>query len=885
MALVGLVFALPFLLIVPIAGNFADKFSKRKLIVYLKALEVAIMAFGIFALHGQSSGLLYLTMFLMSAQSAFFGPCKYGILPEQVGIERLSKANGSLQLFTFLAIICGTVLAPELSLLLQGNFSLAASVCLLIAAGGFLAATQIEPTPSDPQRTLRINGFASLRDSYRIIRKDGFLTLAVLAIAVFSLMAAFVQLNILDYGAQQLGLQVEQATRLFLLTAIGIGVGSTLAGWLSGRSIEFGIVPIGAAIISLCLLVLGTLEVGSTAVAAFSMFCLGIGAGLFIVPLESFIQYRSPKDQIGSLKAASSFLNWVGILLASGLIYLNSSVLEWGPQHGFFLLSGGIAGLAIFSLWVLPEFLLKFILMLLTRFCYSFKVRGLHNISAEGPALLICNNVSLMDAVLITTSQQRRVRMLMSREYYENSSWLTRKVANLAKVILIHSADNPKKLIQSLKSARAALDEGYLVCIFAEGSISRTGMMRPFKPGFERIIKGSNYPIIPVYIGGAWGSLSSFYHGTAKLRPISELRYQVSVHFGPPLPTNASAFEVQQAVSELSGDSFELVKATRRSLGHEFIKSARGHWNHLALAESSGRDSQARGHAQPTNQRQPQLYRANHAIRSAQNQCEIRSLLTSRAFLEHLPELPLMENVLFLEDLLAQARRYQKIHAALRARFLPISLLCADAKEQADEIATVLFSSGSTAEPKGVMLSHHNILSNIESFRSVLNPERKDVMLASLPYFHSFGYTVNFWFPLLSGMTTACHPNPLEAESIGKLAQKYRATILLTTPSFLLAYTRKIKPEQFAHLRYVFTGAEKLQPRVAQMFEKRFGIQPLEGYGATELSTVCAISLPNVVVDTLEETGNRAERLGRVLPGMALKIIHPDTRVTLPPPA
>jgi acyl-[acyl-carrier-protein]-phospholipid O-acyltransferase/long-chain-fatty-acid--[acyl-carrier-protein] ligase len=161
--------------------------------------------------------------------------------------------------------------------------------------------------------------------------------------------------------------------------------------------------------------------------------------------------------------------------------------------------------------------------------------------------------------------------------------------------------------------------------------------------------------------------------------------------------------------------------------------------------------------------------------------------------------------------------------------------------------------------------------------------KRDDVILATLPFFHSFGYTVLFWFPLLSGIKSICHTNPLEAETIGKVSEKYKASILLTTPSFLLAYVRKIRPEQFAHLRYAFTGAEKLQPRIAGMFEKRFGIQPLEGYGATELSPVCALSLPNITVDNLEETGNREERLGRVLPGMAMKIVHPETRETLSP--
>ena len=253
LASVGLVFALPFLFIVPIAGNFADKFSKRKMIVGLKVLEFVVMAFGVTALFLQSTLMLYATMVLMASQSAFFGPCKLGIVAEQVDAEKLSKANGSIQLFTFLAIISGTLLAPELSLYTDKNFGLAASVCLLIASLGFAASLQIETSPAHPERKLSLNGFASIFKTFLEIRKDGFLLLAMIALAVFSMAAAFVQFNVLDFGKEHLDFSQEQSTRLFLLTAIGIGAGATTAGWLSGRNIEFGIVPIGAFLISLSL--------------------------------------------------------------------------------------------------------------------------------------------------------------------------------------------------------------------------------------------------------------------------------------------------------------------------------------------------------------------------------------------------------------------------------------------------------------------------------------------------------------------------------------------------------------------------------------------------------------------------------------------------------
>jgi len=448
-------------------------------------------------------------------------------------------------------------------------------------------------------------------------------------------------------------------------------------------------------------------------------------------------------------------------------------------------------------------------------------------------------------------------------------------------------------------------------------------MTRAFKPGFERIVKGTDYPIVPAYIGGAWGSVASYRHGMPKIRPLGDFRYPIQIHFGAPLPSDASVFEVRQAVTALSADAFDALESTRRSLGYAAVRAARANRGKLALADAESKeltfgrtlagalvlrrllrrrltDDEARiGIALPTGigsclanlaltlDRRTTVnlnYTApTDAFRSAQRQCGLRTVITSRKFLERLPDLAFDAEILYLEDLLPAATRIDKLRAAFGARFLPARWLARESRHDPHDIATILFSSGSTAEPKGVMLSHHNLLANIESFRSVLTPTRDDVMLAALPHFHSFGYTVTFWFPLLSGLTAACHNNPLEGETIGRLAERYRASVLLTTPAFLVAYARKIRPEQFAALHYVFAGAEKLQPRVADLFEKHFGIRPLEGYGATELAPVCAISLPDVEVDQLAEPGSREGRLGRPLPGVAVRIVHPETRAPLAP--
>lgn len=923
LALVGLAFALPFLLIIPIAGAFADHFSKRWMIVTLKGVEIAVMAFGIFALSQGNSALLYLTMILMSSQSAFFGPNKYGIIPEQVGTERLSRANGVIQMFTFLAILAGTIIAPELSLALDGQYAKAAGLCLVVAIAGFLFSLGIEPTPAHPRRKIHFNGFVNLVRSARIIRRDGFLSLAVLAVSFFSLIGAYTQLNVLDYGAQHLGLGSEEATRLFLLTAIGIGTGSIFAGWISGRLIEFGIVPVGTVIMFVCLLVIGTVPEGSYLAVAICMLLIGVGAGLYVVPLESFIQYRSPKDKVGSIKAANGFLSWIGILLASGLLFLNSSVLGLSAQTGFLVMSILLLALAVFSFWILPDFLVKFVVMCIVRTFYRLRVYGIENLPTDRAALLVCNHVSMMDALLVVSSQQRRIRTLMSRNVYNESGWLVQKIVDFAGVILIQDSDGPKKLIASLKDARKALDEGYLVCIFAEGGLTLSGLMKPFKPGFERIIKGSDHPIIPIYIGGAWGSLSSWKNGIPKLNPLGEFRYPVSVHFGKALPPTATVPEVQEAVREVSTETFEIEKRKRQSLGEAFVRIARRNWGKVAIV-GAPRDEWTYGRLLTTSlQLARQIDRTvaeedrviavgsadpvhlvlvNLAItisgraslhldysgdakvaNAILHKSGAKNLLVSVEFRNLMPSIDEEIRVHDVQELLNSGLNAATAFDSVRARFGSVDKLVGSGKFNPDDLAAIQFTRGMSGEPKGVRLSHHNILSNLESLREILRPVESDTLLGSLPFYRIYGYSITFWFPLLSGIRVAYAGGPDHETGLGELAERYKASILPTTPNALSRFVASISAQQFEHLRYVFSSAEKLPDETGDAFEDKFGIHPLEAYGATELSPVCAISIPDIKISRFRETGVREGRIGRLLPGIAAEICDPVSLDRLPP--
>jgi len=927
-ATVGAAFVLPFLLFSAPAGCLADRLRKSRIIVAVKAVEVAVtaLAVGAFAM-GWHNG-LYAVIFMMAVHSAFFAPVKYGVIPELADREQLSRANGLIESFTYLAIILGTVLASALTQIAGGRYWLAALFCLGVALAGLWSAAGMDATPrADSTRRVAFFPTEILR-TVMAIRHDRQLMLAIIGQAYFMFVGAYAQLNLIAYGMQEMGLSEAHSGYLFLAAALGIGGGSLLAAKLSGRDVEFGIVPIGALGLTIAPILLHA--VPSSLVSCLLILVLfGISAGLFSLPLQTFIQFRAEPAKRGEVLAASSFINWVAILIASGLTWLLSGPLGFSAAQGFS--SVGVITLlfTLVSFWVLPDFLLRFIALVAMRVCYRLRIIGAEHLPVEGAALLIPNHVTWLDALLLSATNQRRIRFVMERRVYNTS--LLRGLFRLMKVIPVSSEDGRKGLLEFMKQARAALDEGYLVCIFAEGQLTRNGMLREFRGGFEHIVKGTDYPIIPVYIGGAWGSILSYAHGRMLSSLPSFSPYPMTVLFGQPMPSTSTAVEVRQRVAGLSCDYFDSRKPQRRPLEQYFIQSARQNWGRKAVADSSGKTlSYGRtlagalalaGKLEKQIHPGPPLTKggvhahvgvllppsaggvlanlalmlmgrvpvnlnytaAEGSLRSAVQQCGITSVITSRAFLEKVPALPQLEGMVLLEDILPTVSGTDRLLALLKARLWPSRLICNREGFTADSVATVIFSSGSTGEPKGVMLSHHNIMSNIEALRMVFRVSAADNICSALPFFHSLGFTATLWFPLTSGFSAAYHPNPMDGERIAQTVREHRSTLLLATPTFLLAYLRRAKREDFASLRLVITGAEKLKSKVADSFEERFGVRPMEGYGATELAPVITLSLPDVEVGGVRQYGAKEGSVGHPIPGVVIRVVDPESGAELKP--
>jgi acyl-[acyl-carrier-protein]-phospholipid O-acyltransferase/long-chain-fatty-acid--[acyl-carrier-protein] ligase len=571
---------------------------------------------------------------------------------------------------------------------------------------------------------------------------------------------------------------------------------------------------------------------------------------------------------------------------------------------------------------LLPEWFLRLLLWIVTHSLYRIRLTGRDNLPEKGGALLVCNHMSFVDVLLLIASTHRPLRFVMFKGIYDLP--VIRPFARMLKAIPISSEFRPRNMIRSLRTARDAIRNGEIVCIFAEGQITRTGQLLPLRHALERIMEGTDAPIVPVSLHGVWGSIFSFERNRFLWKVPRHIPYPVTVSFGKPMPAMSSAFDVRRAVDELQAAAFMADRDIQRTLDRALVHSA--HTSPLRFAAADGRTPKitfgglllksifVAGRLRPLWKEQEMVgillppsvggalvncaatlmglvpvnlnYTASsEVLDSCARQCNLQTVVTSKAFLERVPGLQVPARSLLLEDVLNHPMRHEKL-AALFTWILPFPALKKVMGARpcvTDDLATIIFSSGSTGDPKGVMLTHSNVLANIRQVNQLFMLGGHDKLLGILPFFHSFGFTITLWLAAVERVGVVFHPNPLDSKSISELVARYRVTVLIATPTFLQVYIRRCSPEHFASLQYVLVGAEKLPERVAMAFEGVFGLRPLEGYGCTECSPVVAVNAPDFRAPGFRQIGTRRGTIGHPVPGVMALVLDPETMQPLPP--
>ncbi|TXH63262.1 MAG: acyl-[ACP]--phospholipid O-acyltransferase, partial [Tolumonas sp.] len=710
-------------------------------------------------------------------------------------------------------------------------------------------------------------------------------------------------------------------------TGLGIALGSTLAARLSRNYIATSLIPVGIIGVAAGLVMLP--QFTSITLYALDFLLIGTAGGLFIVPLNALIQFHSKEDELGKVIAGNNLFQNIAML---SFLILTVVVAEFGydGKHLLYLMAIVTVLGCVYTIRKMPQTLLLFIAQSLLKQRYKVDIQGIQNIPATGGVLLLGNHVSWIDWAIVQVACPRPVRFVMIKSIYEHKylKWLFRLYGC---VPIANTASR-----RSLETITDLLNQGEVVCLFPEGSISRNGHLGEFHRGFELACRDVNEDvvIVPFYLRGLWGS--QFSRSSNKLKTLRRSGYyrEIIVAFGQPQTKDSNAATVKQRVFDLSVQSWQRHVENLPTLTDAWISSVKkAERRKLSLTDGMSKPltaDKALTAAWAISHRIRQIspeqniglllptstggvlcnmatllagktivnlnYTASQsALQAAIEQAGIETIYTSRRFIEKLSKrnadvVSVLEGryLIYLEDLHSQIHFNETFWRWLAIRVLPARILkhICNHTHDSQQTAAILFSSGSEGLPKGVMLSHQNIIANLKQISDVVNTQEQDVLMSCLPLFHAFGLTVNQFMPLIEGIPVICHADPTDAVGVAKAVAQYRATILCGTSTFFRLYAKhpKVHPLMMESLRIVVAGAEKLNPAVREAFLSRFNKHILEGYGATETTPVASVNLPDCL-DTQYwdlQTGSKPGSVGMPLPGSSVRIVDPQTFEELP---
>jgi acyl-[acyl-carrier-protein]-phospholipid O-acyltransferase/long-chain-fatty-acid--[acyl-carrier-protein] ligase len=551
----------------------------------------------------------------------------------------------------------------------------------------------------------------------------------------------------------------------------------------------------------------------------------------------------------------------------------------------------------------------------LVKIFYRVHALGLEHLP-EGGFLLLPNHITWVDALVLQLACPRPIRYIIDQEFYHKPTLRPfLRTVGCIPIDIRHSRS-------AIRAATEQLAAGEIVCLFPEGQLTRSGTLLRLRRGYELIAQHANAVVVPVWLDRLWGSIFSFQGGKFFTKWPKEIPYRVTVAFGRPLGANAADIAtVREELLKLGEVCYSRRVSLDRHLAEECVRGLKRRRFSTAIIDGIDNSELSRAKLLGAAAALSRFLRkefsdpriaivlpagkgsmvANLAVtlagkvavdlnftagrsanESACKHADLRVAIAATQFIERVKDFPWPQRVLKLDELMPRLES-RILFWWMMSIFVPTRLLLRllqVPKRGGHNEAVLLFTSGSSGEPKGVVLSHRNIVGNVSQFRELLDAKREDAILASLPFFHSFGSTVTLWYPLIEGVRIVTYPNPLEVAKNAALIEKYKLTLLLATPTFLRGYLRKTEPEQLRTLRLVITGAEKLPLDLAKAFEDRFKQRVFEGYGLTETSPVVSVNLPDPQPTRPGEQVQPSSRLGSVgkmAPGIAAEIREPET--------
>ena len=918
-AFAGGLFILPYALFSAVAGQLADRYDKSRLIRATKAAEVAVMSLAAWGFIEGSVPALLAVLFCLGVQATFFGPLKYGILPDHLGEHELLRGNALIEAGTFGAILAGTIAGGAL-IGLQAGPEIVAGAGVAVALAGLVAAFQV-PRARAAAPGLRIgwNVVTETAALLRAARANRTVWLSILGLSWFwtigaTFLAEFPVLAKDDFAADN-----QVVTLLLTGFAVGVGGGSILAGRLLKGEISARHVPFAALLLSVFTWGFATLAgmqaasgwrtpaamLTSPAGAAALLCLLGAAAcgGLFSVPLYAIIQERSDPARRARTIAANNVMNAAFIVAGAGVI-AGLAELRLRPASILEIAAGLNLVVALVICRLLPADVLRAVFQWYFRTFHRVSVSGLEHMPPPGQrAVVVCNHLSLLDGCLLAAFLPGRPTFAV--DTFIAQAWWARLCLGAVDVLTVDPT-NPFAAREMVRAAQA----GRRLVIFPEGRITKTGSLMKVYDGAGMVADRADAVVLPVRIDGLHYSRLSRMHGTLRLRWFPRVAMAVlppvRLQVDAALQGRARRAALGGALQQVMVDAEFVTRPIGRSLFAALIDAAQTHGPAFPIAEdiqfqplsyrrmllgaavlgralaAGSRAGETLGVMLPNANGAVVTFFALHAfgrvpallnfsagaeaMLSACRIAEVGTVLSSRAFIVKaklgavVARMETEIRFVWLEDLRAGLGRMAKLRGLLDSR-RPHRL--AGASTDADHAAVVLFTSGSEGAPKGVVLSHRNLLANIAQVRAVVDVNPSDRVMNAMPMFHSFGLTGGTLLPLLSGIRTFFYPSPLHYRIVPEIAYGTDATITFGTDTFLNGWARYANPYDLRSMRYVVAGAERVRDETRRLYADRFGTRIFEGYGATETGPVLAVNTP---------MHSRAGTVGRLLPGIEWRL-------------
>ena len=914
----GAVFIAPFFLFSGASGTLADRMDKAAIARMVKVAEIGIMAIGAAGFAAANVPLLLVTLFCLGTHSTVFGPIKYALLPQHLEGHELVAGNALIEAGTFLAILFGTILGGTIILFDRGAIVVGV-LGMAVAALGWWAARHIQAAPPAPGMTARPR---LLRDSIDVVRhatsRDE-LFLPILALSWFWLVGGTFVSGLPVFAKDVLFANEHVVTLMLALFAVGIGAGSLAAerllrGEVSARYVPVSGLAMAAFAIDLMLASSGRTAAGTPGtLAAFAadranwrvlgdLVGLAIAGGIFTVPLYALLQHESEPEHRARVIAANNIINSLAMTIAA---VLSALVLAEGLTMGELFGLCGILTLPIVlvAAWILRKTMVKSALRIILRALYRVEIEGLeHARAASSHAVIAANHASFLDGLLLGAFLPGAPVFAIDTDVAKR--WWVRPLLSIVNALPVDPT-NPL----SIRAMIRAVEAGAVCIIFPEGRITTTGSLMKVYEGPAVIAERTGGLLVPVRIEGVEFTPFSRLGGKVRRRLFPRVRITVLPPRRLITPEGVTGrkkrIALKASLADLMVDSLFATARVDTTLFDALLEAKRVHGaGHVVLDDidrqpmnygrlvagsfALGRPLAARtiagervGVLLPTSRaavvtffalqaegRVPAMLNFSTGVAGAQAACkaaEIRLIVTARRFVEKarlgalVDALAQQATILYLEDVRAEIGAVDRLAALARS----LAARPTHDPSRANDPAVVLFTSGSEGTPKGVVLSHRNLLANRHQLASVVDVNPSDIVFNALPVFHSFGLTGGLLLPLLAGVKTFLYPSPLHYRTVPELAYGTNATIFFGTDTFLAGYARVADNYDFYSVRYVFAGAERVKAETRRVWNDKFGIRILEGYGATETSPALAVNTPMHF---------RAGTVGRFLPGIEHRI-------------